>query len=317
MAFQEIEVRLLRTLKSFYISFVLSIKSSRCIQTVMTIDFKTYSSLINEGSQRTRGILYVMLLTSILMFVPYWNVRPDNWLNSRISIRQNVVKWYGWDSRVRCSLINKTDIESFDESKKAAELFGIDFRNSLKDSALSVNRLQNEIIELRKINIAKSFISIPIFNVIVDINDLSLFGGFASIVILSMLRASIWRELSNITFIFDDAEKQGELLGFYRLLSMSQVLTVPPIAKLNNSNWRLLNALYIFLPLFVQSYTFIYDLTGIEYALIQNKSATIVHMLFNSFAILMIGILTVECLLLAIRYNEKWQSIAAKLNIGS
>jgi hypothetical protein len=281
----------------------------------MAVDFKTYSSLINESSQRTRSILYIMLVTSILMFVPYWNVRPDNWLNSRIGIRQNVIQWYGWNTTVRNNLQNEKNIESFEASRKAAELFGVDLKNSKKDSAFVINRLQNEILELRRINIAKSFISIPIFNVTVDINDLSLFGGFAFIVILSMLRASVWRELSNIAFIFDDADKQGELLDTYQLLSMSQVLTVPPITKLNKSNWGFLNAIYLFLPLFVQCYTFIYDLTGIEYAMVQNRSATIIHLAFNSLAILLISILTFSCLRLSIKYNRKWQSVASQLNI--
>lgn len=277
------------------------------------MDYKILYSLLNESSQRTRSVLYVMLLTSILMFVPYWNVRPDNWLNSRIEIRQKIMKWYGWDSDVKKKIKKNSDSKDFVSSKQAGELFGFDFENLQKDSISNIARLQTEILELRKINIAKSFITIPIFNVTVDINDLSLFGGFAFVVILSILRASVYREVLNLTFIFEEAEKQEELLKAYQILGMSQVLTVPREKKTYELFAILLTVIYLFLPLFVQGYTFVYDINRIEYALVQNESATVIHMLLNSIWLVITSILTFSCLQLSIKYNKKWQEVSIKL----
>jgi hypothetical protein len=71
-------------------------------------------------------------------------------------------------------------------------------------------------------------VHVPILGVALDVNDLGYFSGVAMTILLIWFLFSLRTERRTLTLSFDEAEQRGILASFYKLLAMRQVMTLPP-----------------------------------------------------------------------------------------
>ncbi|MBP9888300.1 MAG: hypothetical protein KBF93_18525 [Leptospiraceae bacterium] len=117
------------------------------------------------------------------------------------------------------------------------------FLNKVKlDQFKEYSRIQNQ--ESGKLDVIES----PFFHVSFHAYDLSIFSGISFTALLILLCFSKFRELKNIRIVFNQCKKDKALLKkVYILLSMRQVLTVPPSLKAHSVNSKILS----FLPMLI------------------------------------------------------------------
>jgi hypothetical protein len=160
----------------------------------------------------------MLILSGTVVFMPFWNARQGNW------------------NRTRAALLYKQEA-------------------SLDPNSFSHERIGKEIEALDASYVSP--VQIPIFNIPVDIDDLSMLGGVAFIVLMLLLRISITRELMNLRCAFrlagDDLTKSKCV---YELVSMGQMLTVPQQHGVTNEKfWTFLFKFLMLVPLTVQMFT--------------------------------------------------------------
>lgn len=256
---------------------------------------------VNDASIRARKIIFVMITASVVFFIPEWNTFDVGWQSSRMHLARKALEYRGWPTETRQKLENsgdKNELDIFDRSKQFYVRRGFANTNEL---AQFVTKLEND----------HSFVvGIPSFNVSIQTNDLGIFCGFTFVVLLSMLRMSLARSLSNLKITFsqvgEDAGASEVRKQVYNLLSMSQVLTVPPEEQPDQSSrlWTYLAKAFIFLPLLVQLIIGGHDIATYQRGLILSSVATGWTVLGNILFLGFVVTLTFACTRLAREYDK-------------
>jgi hypothetical protein len=252
---------------------------------------KPYLDAVSESASRVRKLIFVIITASVLFFIPEWNEFPTNWGNSRIEIVRAGLKYWGWSPSVRQGLAtdDPAALDLFDRSQRYADLKGIESTNELTKELEMLQGQRGYVI------------GIPAFDVVIQTNDIGIFSGFSFVVLLVMLRMSVSRALSNLKMTFartleDDMKEDRKLREeLYNLLSMQQVLTVPPAKHLKRPSalWIYLAKAFIFLPFLVQMTIACNDVYTYKVGLILNPTSTGIallgNMLFLGFVIMLTG----------------------------
>lgn len=268
----------------------------------LNIDY--YLAAFNESSRRTVGTMNLLLIASVVVFCAYWNVRPNGWTASRIEIAESALKWYGWPVRTRAQL-SAAEQKQFDKSKRFAEMFGLTSKDLIE------NEIKTQTARYRD----HTFIKIPIFNVDIDVSDLSMLGGFTFVNILIMLRLSLARELSNLTVTFREAQGRQQVAAVYDLLSMRQVFTVPPQQGFSPGRfWTKLHRALLLLPLGLQFFVFLNDWQTQEYGWAISPTNTLTQLIAGATFLVLIALLTFFCFRTWMLYEAEWAHQA--INLG-
>lgn len=167
-------------------------------------------------------------------------------------------------------------------------------------------------------------IPIPVFGILIDINDLELLGGFTFAVLMLWLRFSLSKEYGNLKIVFEEAlrgKNANKKLGFtYYYLAMQQVLTTPklkPSISLQKLRqfWRIVIKILFALPLIVHFLVWKYDLESVAIGIKTNYYRSVFNTVAGSFFLAAIILLTVLCILISIRIDEVWDKMANRSEI--
>jgi hypothetical protein len=278
-------------------------ENSKLTEWIDTFEMKALADAYVDSANRSRYVILVMIVASVLAFIAYWNSRPSSYIHERMQTARYAYKhmvfelidldplsadslcriwaltemvclhldttWsntkilsnyeslrevglskvkaqYNTDSLARHSLSKKQKWTKLDDSTIATEsnriVQDLVSKQSRREKALLVraqglckhrmfnksDRLQQFLQYLERVHVERVLMfQIPIFGVVVDVNDLGFFSGFAFTLILIWFRFSLRKEYTNLKTVFEKAREKGKLEQCYDYLAMRQMLTLP------------------------------------------------------------------------------------------
>lgn len=309
------------------------------------IDFlQQYSEAVKDSTNRTRQILLVMVIASILMFAAFWNSREGSWSNSRLGSAKALYAYLENEEAKRTTALLKergvqVPAEILAKAEPLATPPGEDEiytkAKELKERLPSktLKQAEDNLFWTQKIRTEqKGQVQVPVLGISFDVNDLGLLGGFSLIVLLTWVNYSLWHHSNNLRLTFDFAktidDKDGGtrfLYHTYQNLAMRQVLTIPPRAEttktskteVNNSETdrlkvliRRSSKLLYGLPWLVQTIVVIHDWLTQDLGKLINVGATFRVLIAETIFWIVIAILTLICFL---RWNKTfkiWKDVA-------
>ena len=242
----------------------IDLRIDRSIQEICEVYIKSSSS--------TRGVLYILLLVSLLSLISVINTHKDNWTISRINSEQDTINK---DESALIALMHKhekiPDIKTNDKkmfAKKMDSIKHVYYLDSIRNSD-KTNREVNERNNLIRNSIENSqTVRIPIIGNSFDINNLAIVSGISSIVLLVVVRFTLSREKNNLRIAFNsiteryngcniEDDLKHEILQkvkkqkfnednlcesfnlkrrryHYNLLSMNEIFNIPELGISNN-----------------------------------------------------------------------------------
>jgi VanZ family protein len=235
--------------------------------------FKDYLEAAITASRRTRFMINTQALGSIILYIALLNSWPSNWMRDRIATLADL----------------KSDYAKRVLAHSNANLKSVDAADS------------NDISELRKWMIRaygeNSFsISVPGLGISFDINHAALVGGIAMSILLILLRFALIAEARCIALYFAKAQYYGEVDEAYDLLSMYQVLTVPPqgLSDHVSSFTTRLTHLLVYLPATIYVIWIVFDTINVQSGSDISLSHTQARLLEGWFFMLVVISLTFE-----------------------
>ncbi len=156
-------------------------------------------------------------------------------------------------------------------------------------------------------------IKIPIIGIGFNANDTGLFGGFGLFVVMFVLYFALKRERANVVNTFAKAVFEKCLPDVYRVMSMSQVLTVPPGFVAGHRTQRWLNrshkVLFV-LPGAVQVFVVYIDFGTIRYGTAISRFNTLFALTGESVCLVGIVLCTISCFYESYKTDAIWQGVA-------
>jgi hypothetical protein len=282
--------------------------------------YKQYVTSFETSSSRARSALYLVVLTSTMLAMVLWNIRPGNWDQRLIERLAGVIKFRG----LTAGEVAAKDLVLFDRAKAYAEMRGIPWKPwsiPVGNDPIRV-KLLAELEDVQKRNLdAFRYIEVRGLGVRFQPNDIGLVGGFAMFVMLMVLRFSLARESANLGLIVDRASKMRQVGTMYDILSMGQVLSVPPtlshrlpaqVSKKITICWNCLPLSLFLFPCVVQSGSVLMHLFTFRHGwLICHWNSS---MELAASVILWLGMLglTVSCVQTARATQQHWESLKAR-----
>lgn len=149
------------------------------------------------------------------------------------------------------------------------------------------------------------FLEVPFFGIAIDVNSLGAVGGISLIVILSLLRFSLSREIKNLNLSFRQAFYQGKLCEFYHWLAMRLVIVVPDMEGETKNQALSAGAKHIcLLPLLVIIWGVGYDYYSIY---IYGFGEPDWHLVIETFCVFAIAYLSFRCVERFTHLDEIWE----------
>lgn len=206
------------------------------------LDIQDFLDASRDAATRSRNAIYAIVIVTIVVFAGLLNSLQANWMKGRIA-----------DLRDPCG-------------NYATKVLGACDQQHLNPGHTEV------IIEFRRA-LLRSYVEntysvrAPFFGVSFDINYLGIFSGISLCILMLLLRFCLSRENDNLRLGFIDAFKEGKAEAYYKLLSMSLVLTVPKSDYLTVS-WLLRSGpkLIIILPAIVNTAVVLHDVATSDIA---------------------------------------------------
>ncbi len=209
-------------------------------------DVKGFLDANGEASARTRNLIVVLIVASVLTAVAVLNSLQNSWMVRRIELMRSsdssyLIKYVG-SCPLRAHYASKDD---YDRDYDLYQRRYLAFMGSAS-GALVDNRY---------------FVHVPFFGLSFDVNDLGMLAGVGLVSILLLLRFSAGTELENLKLSFSETKRLKCFPEFYRLAAMRQVLTIPrlPERKVRPLEKWLAKPVY-FIPAGVYLWLFIHDL---------------------------------------------------------
>jgi hypothetical protein len=189
-------------------------------------DIQDYLDATGESARRTRNVIIVLVIATVLVFSGLLNSQQTNWMHKRLDKLHDMRSDY-----------------------VTSKLGAYPLRAEFKDDPaykLAVEAYERRYLEFWAA-VARTYVDnswvirVPFFGFSFDVNDLGLLGGIGFLTILVCLRFCLSRELNNLRLSFDVARQASlsELREFYTLLAMRQVFTVPKTAYIARSKFLL------------------------------------------------------------------------------
>ncbi len=260
-----------------------------------------------EASNRARYVLILILSAGILVFIPTWSSAFFSWQNLHLEYANVALQLcrQGWQ------------IGKGESATAQAEILHRIDRYAPETKNVPCDDLRRDYDSLeRTISENVNFIRLPIFGVVVDINDTAVLGGIAFVVLLGLFRFSLLREHLNLKLFFAEARRRHDLRTWYTMLAMRQVLTVPPTPYHSRRGfWEKLARWLPFFPVGIQLFTIFNDVYSISSGILISPGRTGISFIFGSSLLILIVILSSACARLSRRIDGEWQLAARELSL--
>ena len=249
------------------------------------LTLQNYLEAAGESSQRTRFVIIIIAVASILTFAGLLNSLENTWMLQRVRAIANP------DTSEKYILHKLPNLDPNDkESIKSA-------RDKFYDAAV-------------KSYVDNSYnIHVPFLGITFDVNDLGLIGGLGFIILLILFRLSLSRELDNLRLLFEQAKANKELRIFYNLLAMRQVLSVPHMESRDKEGGRglaIVPKIISILPLIMLTVILGNDLRTYSAGDILSHWHTMVLYILGSALWTLVMILTISCIGVWLKIDATW-----------
>jgi hypothetical protein len=285
-----------------------------------------------EASDRARGVLLVTQIACIVIFMAGWHELPWGWTFTRMHTLQAAVwvldcvdqkhvalgtetaKTKDYD---QCHFLDVPDSKTtalqpftpdeIDRARtylKAGRLTSAEAKKALEAVHASVSdRIMN--------------VSVPFLGITLDINDLGILGGITFTLLLVWFDLSLRREQQNLAFTFKTKSSE-DLESAYKLLSMTQVLTITPETKVGENRIRrswcqFVERALICTPLLVQLFVVGVDYGTSGFARLLNPGFARAQVSMESGLLAIVLLLTIWCGLKAKAIDREWEGAYKRL----
>lgn len=294
------------------------------------LDIKAFADAFVNSANRTRFVIIVIVFASILPFIGFWNAQLRSWINCRLKIAKRayiVQRREELESKfeslqrdtLQYKIVRDSLIDLYEKDRLLFEdstLYANAREFLYKRMFVTPNGLEKYIEELERLRTQRVlYTQIPVFGVTFDVNDFGFFAGLAFTIILIWFRLSLWRELTNLKTVFQEAQEEGELGICYRYLSMRQMLSVPRFLHGTSYEpkrrfWRNIRFVLFVLPLLVQATVVFWDIwsTYIEKTVTEPSYSRVIVYIGVVF-LAAIVILTINCLKLGKETDKEWNRV--------
>jgi hypothetical protein len=243
---------------------------------VTSFNAKGYITAANEASKRTRTVMIVLVVATVIFLVGFYNSLDGAWMLQRIRAAYSPSSHYS-DMKLHA---------------------GPEMHGSMPASPGPAEEFQKQFQEaLVKAYVDNTFfVKAPFFGIVFDINDVGLIGGISLICVLVMLRFSLSREIKNLNFVFNEAVVHGQLPDFYYELSMHQVLTIPEMrGEKRNRKLELAPQIVCLFPAIVYMLGILYDYVTIFWMKLFDWRSNILLITFEFLFFIAIASLSRRC----------------------
>jgi len=282
----------------------------------ITIDFECHIDHIVRAfvasSDRVRYVIIAITVASILIFTGHYNGMKESWFNSRLSLARLALDIKAWQNTPdRFVTPEEKAARSWAEQKKLQR--EEDVRDQIR--LLEEFRVDHFLI-----------LRMPIFGISFDVNDLGLLGSIALLTILLMLVFAMTRQAENLYLSLwkvkdiwraekcpDRSDSAANLV--YHSLAMSQHFSNPPtLARWKIGRLQSLTNILLLVPLLVQGWGLWLDWSTRDLGMILNARGTIVSLVIQTLALVIMAVLTVCCYLFIRANNIRWNNTFLLIN---
>jgi hypothetical protein len=271
-------------------------------------DMNDYIALVDEASARVRRVIYVMVVASALIAAAAWNYRTSSWDNLRLAVVDFAAAHLGEEPERTTADSEQAYLLPY--AKAYVKALHKEWK---PDAATKAALLDRQKTMQHGFDDTYGHIKVPILGIGFNANDIGLVGGFGLMVVVFVLVLSMMRERANIRHAFAKAILERCVPDVYRVVSMSQVLTVPPglIASQRVQPWlnRIHKALFA-LPAAVQILVVYVDIQTFHYGWAISRFNTLVELIGGGAFLLGILILTVWCFVESAKKDRIWDIVA-------
>jgi hypothetical protein len=263
-----------------------------------------------EAASRSRHVLLALLIASVVTFFSSWNIRDEAWLRARLMVEEDVLRWW--------SNLRTNQAPSFGDPARIrrfqqARLFFTE--RLVGGDAVDSARVAEEVEVMRQVRVEDLLtLRMPLFGVVVDLNDLTFVSGVSFAAILMWLSFALSTERRNLQFVFRKAVEWEKLGLCYDLLMMRQVLSRPPGSDEPpkfHLGWR--RILLILLPLGVQIYVVYHHLDSLAAAESISHASAATGWTLAWIVTLLVFLLTIRCVVVSIQSDIEWERRARML----
>ena len=268
-------------------------------------DNSIYLEMLNRltvTNRIVRLIVVVLVMTSIFLFVGFWNSVEFGWIESRITILEKQLNWVSYlDGNTRPEDLSSEESILFD---KCQEYY--DTKCHTKETLIA---------ELNNYRAAKInnviFFKIPFLGITFDINDLGMIGGLSLTIIYFLLLYSFINKHNQLEVIFkklDKIENTHFKENAYYLIAMDQVLTIPRDSIKEGKNLRKAPRLLYIIPIVVFVFVLTYDLYTFSVGVykLNSMAKTIIGYIVSSVFLVIMTFELVYCLHIIIKTDKLW-----------
>jgi hypothetical protein len=283
---------------------------------------------VSASATRVRQVLIVMSTASIIVFAAVWNSVEFSWLRWRGEVATTLEIWTTyqqddkekkrWDAQKekaasgQATKVEREQLATWQKKLATGEKYA-------GGAFLPLTQIKELAKKQREMVLdSATVIRIPFFGVVIDSNDTTLVGGFTLVIILMWLRLSLWRQCSNLSMAFSQAETVHRLEFAYRYVSMQQVLSVPPPTADGDRRTRPKHGappILFWLAAIVQAIALAFDLMTFD--AVRHETTTYVHAVVQTivagYLLAVIIVLTLQCHQLRNEVNTIWHGYFAKL----
>ncbi len=174
---------------------------------------RDYLLAATESSIRSRRILVLLIIASILIFIAFWNSRDSSWVLTHVQ----------WAEEIE-TLFRQPQAHSkaLSDGEKRIQARAGDYHI---ESAEDAQHFHEHLLDLMAEHVI--YVRVPVLGVAFDINDLGIFSGITLMVLLLWCRFALWHERRNLQLCMAESRPKDRK-AVYRYLAMRQLLTIPP-----------------------------------------------------------------------------------------
>jgi hypothetical protein len=261
--------------------------------TTNPLDIQDYLNATSEASLRARTVSFLIVAASIVVFAGLLNSLQSSWMLTRIQMLNHTDHPY-----VVRKIGEKPDTpgKEYDSYQKRYESLYSAYARSYVENTFAIR--------------------VPFFGFTFDVNDLGLLGGLALLILLTILRFCLSREINNLDLSFPEANRIGQLKELYMLLAMRQVLTVPQTGRYRPKRFLIaIPKILCFLPVIVHASVTIQDALTID--MFKDSWRAMIVMVSDFVLLAAIGIVTFMVITRLMRIDLIWANCWKAIENGS
>ena len=286
-------------------ALVVNVRGENAPALLADYEFDEYIHSMRTSSDRTRWILYILIISVAVLFAATWNIRETGWSGKHVDA------WKTFKERERALT---RDAQA--KGKPTPVVLP-------RDPLLGEPQIHEEYMKeyVRRMLL----VEIPLVGVAVDVNDIGTFGGLWLSALLLLLAMAVSREHENLCLALfkirrvseterrpNDGESKANLL--YHGIAMTEMLCHPPTLARGHCATRTVSGWFLhsmaFLPALHQFWVIRTSWDDMkEYALIGD-----VRMQMQLLLLVIMLILGAKCLIYLEAMSDRWRKTFSMIN---